>query len=94
MNPLDILKTLAEPAEVSTVVAIVRLVGSRRSWFVAGVVGDEAVVYSPGCHHGHGGWFRLPLGWFEAAAAAIGDRVSVELVVPPVALDDLVDESL
>jgi len=102
-NDMEALLTLArtaspEPADASPVVAIIRLADSRRSWFVTAVrqrnQGLEVVGYAPGCQHRSGGWFCLDPRFFEVAAAATGDRVLVEFLKTPVALDTLEDESL
>jgi hypothetical protein len=103
-NTTEVLLSIARPGPLETpgwsasVVAIIRLCESRRSWFVTAVERRdqtiEVVGYAPGCMHSAGRWFSLQADFFEVAAAASGDRLEVELLKTPVTLDMLEDESL
>jgi hypothetical protein len=103
-DALETLLSLALPRRLEThgwpgsVVAIIRLRESRRSWFVTAVQQEEHTIevvgYAPGCMHSAGSWFSLKPDFFEVAAAASGDRLEVELLKTPVALEVLEDESL
>jgi hypothetical protein len=104
MNATEALLSLARPipretrGPTASVVAVVRLSESRRSWFVTGVQRRGSAIeiagYAPGCMHSAGSWFSLTPDFFEVAAAASGDRVEVELLKTPVPLEMLEDESL
>lgn len=87
-----------EPTAAAAVIAIVRLRGSGRSWFVTAVhqrqSAMEIVGYAPGCMHSPGRWFSLQPDFFEIAATASGDQLEVELLKRPVPLEMLEDESL
>jgi hypothetical protein len=103
-NAIETLMSIARPTRLETrgttgsVVAIIRLCESRRSWFVTAVQREERTIevvgYAPGCAHSSGIWFSLGLDFFEVAAAASGDRLEVELLKTPIALELLEDESL
>lgn len=104
MNATEALLSLARPVPLDTrgttasVVAIIRLSESRRSWFVTAVqrrgYAIEIVGYAPGCEHTAGRWFSLQPDFFEVAAAASGDKLQVELLKTPVPLEMLEDEAL
>jgi hypothetical protein len=104
MNATEALLSIARPVPPETpgpsasVVAIIRLCESRRSWFVTAVqrrgYAIEVVGYAPGCMHSAGSWFSLGPDFFEVAAEASGDRLEVELLKNPVPLNMLEDESL
>lgn len=103
-NAMEVLLSIARPELLETpesaasVVAIIRLCESRRSWFVTAVQRREHTIevhgYAPGCMHSAGRWFSLQPDFFEVAAAASGDQLEVNLLKTPVALEMLEDESL
>jgi hypothetical protein len=88
----------AEPREDSTVVAIVRLAESGRSWFITAVYrtaeGMEVDGYEPGCQYSGRRGFHVPVAFFETAARANAESLLIQRLRTPTPLAELEDVAL
>lgn len=106
LNLNDALRRIAQSelpdgprSSASRVVAIVRLSETGRAWFVTGVqhASERLYVagYDPGCLHSFGErWFLVAAEFFEMAARATEEQVTVEVLPSPVPLGLIEDPAI
>ncbi len=80
------------------VVAIVRLAQSGRAWFIIAVhetpEGVQVLGYESGCPYSSDRLFRVRADFFDVAARANSDELSIEVLPRPVPLEMIEDVSL